>query len=56
MTRSYHTSTIDCQKQMAVKSGEIPLTIHPLKATFHSSVSTNENVYSKIATLSFRIN
>jgi len=40
-TRTYHISTIDCQKKMAVKLlGEIVLTIHYLKATFHSSMMT----------------
>jgi len=57
MTGRCRICIIDRQKQMAVKSGEIPLGYHThLKATHftnpHSSVIANENINFKIATLS----
>jgi len=39
MTKTYHISTMDCQKQMAVKSGDTPLKIRHFKTTFHSCYS-----------------
>jgi len=60
-TRTNDVSIIDCQKQKAVKSGEIPVGYTTLSQshTFHEPtfvyVTANENVNSKIATLSFGI-
>jgi len=57
MTRTHNDSTINCQKEMTVKSGETPLGYNTMSQshTCHKPkfiyVTANKKVFSKIATL-----